>query len=125
MGIIPPRLVHGAIVCSLALGACTSNDAASDATSVTVSSTDDACEVDIDTAPSGDIVFEVTNNGSAVTEFYLYDEVGERIYGEVENIGPGLTRNLTVDADAGEYLTACKPGMIGDGIRAPFTVTDS
>ncbi len=25
--------------------------------------------------------------------------------------------------DGGRYTTACKPGMVGDGIRAPFTVT--
>ena len=25
--------------------------------------------------------------------------------------------------DGGTYTTACKPGMVGDGIRAPFTVT--
>ena len=43
---------------------------------------------------------------------------------EVENIGPGLTRDLVVDAPAGTYVTACKPGMIGEGIRADFTVTD-
>jgi iron uptake system component EfeO len=43
----------------------------------------------------------------------------------VENIGPGLTRNLVVTAPAGKYTTACKPGMQGDGIRAAFEVTDS
>jgi iron uptake system component EfeO len=44
--------------------------------------------------------------------------------GEVENIGPGLTSQLIVEVpDGGTYTTACKPGMIGDGIRAPFTVT--
>ena len=26
---------------------------------------------------------------------------------------------------AGDYFTACKPGMVGDGIRATFTVSDS
>ena len=46
--------------------------------------------------------------------------------GEVENIGPGLTRQLIVEVpDGGTYTTACKPGMVGDGIRAPFTVTGS
>ncbi len=44
--------------------------------------------------------------------------------GEVENIGPGLTRQLIVEVpDGGKYTTACKPGMIGDGIRGDFTVT--
>jgi iron uptake system component EfeO len=44
--------------------------------------------------------------------------------GEVENVGPGLTRQLIVEVpDGGTYTTACKPGMVGDGIRTPFTVT--
>jgi iron uptake system component EfeO len=32
---------------------------------------------------------------------------------------------MTVNAPAGSYFTACKPGMKGDGIRADFTVTES
>ena len=61
-----------------------------------------------------------------MTEFYLLGEDGLRIVGEVENIGPGLTRDLVAARAApGKYFTACKPGMVGDGIRADFTVTDS
>ena len=43
--------------------------------------------------------------------------------GEVENIAPGLTRELLVELPAGTYETACKPGMIGNGIRGALTVT--
>ena len=43
--------------------------------------------------------------------------------GEVENIGPGLSRNLVVDLPKGTYEGACKPGMVGDGIRQTLTVT--
>jgi iron uptake system component EfeO len=43
--------------------------------------------------------------------------------GEVENIGPGLSRNLVVDLEKGTYEGACKPGMVGDGIRQKLTVT--
>jgi iron uptake system component EfeO len=32
---------------------------------------------------------------------------------------------MTVNAPAGTYFTACKPGMKGEGIRADFTVTES
>jgi iron uptake system component EfeO len=60
-----------------------------------------------------------------VTEFYVYGEDGKRIVGEVENIGPGITRELVLKAEPGNYITACKPGMAGDGIRAPFSVSDS
>ena len=67
----------------------------------------------------------MTNTGSQVTEFYLLGEDGLRIVGEVENIGPSITPRLTVNAPAGTYVTACKPGMTGEGIRADFTVTES
>jgi iron uptake system component EfeO len=43
--------------------------------------------------------------------------------GEVENIGPGVSRELHVELSAGKYQTACKPGMSGQGIRGAFTVT--
>jgi iron uptake system component EfeO len=92
---------------------------------LTVSSSDDACELSATSVGSGTLTFEVKNTGSKVTEFYLYAEDGKRIVGEVENIGPGLTRELVVTASPGTYVTACKPGMKGDGIRGTLTVTDS
>jgi iron uptake system component EfeO len=92
---------------------------------ITVDASDDACQVARGEAKAGTITFEVTNKGKRVTEFYLYAE-GDRIMGEVENITPGLTRRLIVEvAEGGKYQTACKPGMVGKGIRAPFTVTGS
>jgi iron uptake system component EfeO len=92
---------------------------------LTVQSTDTECKVSANTAPSGPLTFAVTNGGSKVTEFYLYGEDGLRIIGEVENIGPGITRELVMRVEPGSYITACKPGMIGEGIRAPFSVSDS
>jgi len=113
------------------LAGCTDNapaaagGAAGDARALTVQATDDGCQVSADTAPSGNLTFSVTNGGSLVTEFYLLAADGLRIVGEVENIGPGLSRDLVLGAPAGSYFTACKPGMVGDGIRAPFAVSDS
>ncbi len=110
--------------CTDNTGGDTGSTGESDGT-LSVTSTDDACEVSAQEAPSGNVVFQVTNEGSQVTEFYLYGEDGLRIVGEVENIGPGLTRDLVMNVPPGDYETACKPGMTGDGIRAAFTVTDS
>ena len=107
-----------------ACGSAGSKDVASDRR-LDVVSTDDGCEVSADSAPSGDLVFSVANQGSEVTEFYLYAEDGLRIVGEVENIGPGLQRDLVVRAAPGTYVTSCRPGMAGDGIRTDFAVTDS
>jgi iron uptake system component EfeO len=90
---------------------------------IAVNASDDACKVARTSAGAGTITFEVTNKGSRVTEFYLYAE-GDRIMGEVENVTPGLTRRLIVEvSEAGEYQTACKPGMQGEGIRDAFKVT--
>ncbi len=114
------------------LAACTENagsggsgDAAADDRTITVTSSDDACEISGAEAAAGTLTFEVTNTGTQVTEFYLLGEDGLRIVGEVENIGPNLSRPLVVSAPAGSYQTACKPGMKGDGIRQDFTVTES
>ncbi|HSU34496.1 MAG TPA: iron uptake system protein EfeO [Propionibacteriaceae bacterium] len=92
---------------------------------LTVQATDTACTVSAPQAPSGKVTFSVTNGGAKVTEFYLLGSDGLRIVGEVENIGPGLTRDLVLTAAPGDYFTACKPGMVGEGIRAPFAVSDS
>ena len=112
-----------AAVAVLALSGCVANDAEADgAIPVTSSATD--CAVDTDTATSGNITFDVTNSGDRVTEFYILDEDGLSIVGEVENIAPGVSRTLTVQAQPGSYYTVCKPGMIGEGVgQAEFTVT--
>lgn len=102
------------------------NDSSSEsgaAREITVNATDTACEVSKTETSTGTTTFVITNNGSKVTEFYVYGE-GERVMGEVENISPGLQRKLVVNLNtAGKYQTACKPGMVGDGIRGDFTVT--
>ena len=112
------------------VAACTENTrgddpGSGDARTITVTSTEDGCDLSAVDAPSGTLRFDVTNDGSQVTEFYLLGEDGLRIVGEVENIGPQLSRELVVNAPAGSYVTACKPGMKGDGIRADFTVSTS
>ncbi len=106
------------------LAACgTSDPAEAKGGAIAVDASDDGCKLARTEADAGTITFEVTNKGSRVTEFYLYAE-GDRIMGEVENITPGLTRRLIVEVpEAGEYQTACKPGMQGKGIRDAFTVT--
>ncbi len=114
------------------LAACTDNapapssdDATPNSRALTVQATDTACTVSAGTAPSGKLTFSVTNGGSQVNEFYLLGEDGLRIVGEIENIGPGISRDLVLSAPPGSYFTACKPGMVGDGIRSGFAVSES
>ncbi|MFN8019238.1 MAG: iron uptake system protein EfeO [Acidimicrobiales bacterium] len=107
---------------------CTDDDGGSGASArsgtIEVSSTDDACTLSASSAPSGVVRFQVTNDGSKVTELYLLG-TGDRVVSEVETIGPGLRRELVTEVEPGRYTVACKPGMKGDGIRERFTVTDS
>ena len=111
-----------------ALAGCTDNAPAStpgDLRALSVTASDSTCGLSAQTAPSGTLTFSVTNTGTTINEFYLLAADGLRIVAEVENIGPGLTRDLVLSAPAGSYVTACKPGMVGAGIPAPFVVSDS
>ncbi|MDD7836153.1 iron uptake system protein EfeO [Paenarthrobacter sp. AB444] len=120
-------VIGAAAAVPLVLSACTDNAKTTAATDgpIQVSSTANECKVSTTSASSGNLTFAVKNEGTEVTEFYLLAEDGLRIIGEVENIGPGISRNLVVTAPAGKYTTACKPGMQGDGIRASFEVKES
>lgn len=124
-----PALAVLAVLALPVLAACTESTETGadpgDARTVAVTSSQDACELSATEAPSGTLRFDVSNTGSQVTEFYLLDADGLAIKGEVENVGPQATRQLVLNLPAGDYTTACKPGMTGDGIRAAFTVTDS
>ncbi len=91
---------------------------------IAVKATDTVCEVTRTQSAAGTVTFTIKNEGSKVTEFYVY-AAGDRVMGEVENITPGLSRDFHVELPAGTYETACKPGMIGKGIRGAFTVTGS
>ncbi|SDQ49604.1 iron uptake system protein EfeO [Quadrisphaera sp. DSM 44207] len=89
---------------------------------VAVEATDSSCDVSRTDLESGITTFAISNGGSDVTEVYVYAP-GDRIVTEKENIGPGTSYDLTVDLPEGEYQVACKPGMVGDGIREDITVT--
>ena len=118
---------------ALALTGCTPNTQASSSSSasgtaasdgvITVTASDTACKLSVTTAKAGKVTFKVKNEGTKVNEFYVLGSDGLRIISEVENIGPNLSRDLTVELSEGSYKTACKPGMVGDGIIGDFTVT--
>lgn len=115
----------GVLLATLLTG-CGSSGEADAAPEIAVTATDSACTVATTTLPVGRTTFAVSNQGSKVTEVYVY---GERdgaftsVLGEVEDIGPGTSRDLAVTLSEGRYEVACKPGQTGDGIRQPITVT--
>lgn len=110
---------------ALALAACTQNAPTNASGSIAVTNTDTGCQIAAADAPSGSVVFTVTNQGSEVTEFYLLAEDQQRIVGEVENIGPGITRDLVVLAEPGTYYTSCRTSDTAEQTPTVFTVTDS
>ncbi|GAA3174343.1 iron uptake system protein EfeO [Nonomuraea roseoviolacea] len=89
---------------------------------ITVAASDTECKVAATEVAAGTSTFAITNGGSKVTEFYVF-AAGDRVMAEVENIAPGLTREVVAELPAGAYETACKPGMVGKGIRNPLKVT--
>jgi iron uptake system component EfeO len=113
---------------TLTLAGCSSGSSGSSSSEasaegpITVDAGETSCDVSSAELAAGQHTFSVTNSASQVTEVYVYGE-GDRIMGEVENIGPATKRDLIVDLPAGSYEVACKPGMVGHGNRATLSVT--
>ena len=119
--------VLAAVLIGAGASGCAAKESATDSaagagTEVSVNATDTGCALSVAEATVGPVTFAVTNNGTKVTELYVYGP-GGGVVDEVENISPGLKRDLKVElAEPGTYSVACKPGMVSDGIRADFTV---
>ncbi|WP_328650864.1 cupredoxin domain-containing protein [Micromonospora sp. NBC_00330] len=120
-------LAAAGVLATAGLAACSDSDKGDPAASggpIVVKASDTACEVGSTDLGAGTATFKITNSGAKVTEFYVYAD-GDRVMGEVENIAPGLSRELHVELPAGTYQTACKPGMSGKGIRGALKVSGS
>ncbi|MEU7917496.1 iron uptake system protein EfeO [Micromonospora zamorensis] len=120
-------LAAAGVLATAGLAACSDSDKGDSAATggpILVKASDTACEVGTTDLGAGTATFKITNSGAKVTEFYVYAE-GDRVLGEVENIAPGLSRELHVELPAGTYQTACKPGMSGKGIRGALKVSGS
>jgi iron uptake system component EfeO len=121
---VPRRVavVLAAVPALALLTACGSDGSgAKGAGTISIAANDSSCKPSRTTAPAGASTFSVRNTGGRVTELYVYAP-GDRVVGEVEQVGPGISRELTVELQPGVYQLACKPGMTGDGIRTAFTV---
>jgi len=112
-----------------ALAGCTAKDTtkaenpSGSSAQIAVDASDSACTLSVKQAGTGKRTFVITNNGSKVTEFYVYGK-DDKVLAEAENISPGLQRSLDVEfTEPGTYRTACKPGMVGDGLSAELSVS--
>ncbi len=87
----------------------------------TVVATDDSCTVGVRKLAAGAQTFAIRNEGSKVTEVYVYGS-DDRVMAEAESIKRDGSRDLTVLLRTGLYTVACKPGMTRDEIRQSLTV---
>src|SRR3954470_3754910 len=108
-----PLAIGAVALAGLGLAACGGKDdsrsGAAGAGKIAVTATDTECKVAKAEAAAGTVSFTITNSGSKINEFYVF-AAGDRVMSEVENIGPGVTRELKVELPSGAYQTACKPG---------------
>ena len=99
--------------------------------------------LDSDSAPAGDVTFDVTNDAQQTHEFVVFqtdlaedqlptddeglvDEEGEGVtlVDEIEDIAGGSSQSLTVNLDAGSYVLICNlPGHYQQGMHASFSAS--
>jgi hypothetical protein len=118
-----PAVLAATVLVLPGLTGCTSTGGGD---AIAIEATDSECKVATTSLPAGDISFKIKNNGSKVTEVYVYGRDGSefsKVVTEQENIGPGTSRMMSADLAPGEYEIACKPGQTGDGIRTAIEVT--
>ena len=111
----------------------------------TVSATlaDFSITLDSDSAPAGEVTFDVTNDAQQTHEFVVFqtdlaedqlptdengdvDEEGEGVtlVDEIEDIEGGSSESLTVNLDAGSYVLICNlPAHYEQGMHASFSAS--
>ena len=120
-----------------------STGCSSDSGGIGATEADYSITLDEDTAPAGDVTFDIQNDAGQVHEFVVFktdlapealptddagdvDEKGEGVthIDEVEDIAGGSSGSLTVKLDAGSYVLICNlPGHYKQGMHTGFTVT--
>lgn len=115
-------IIAAAAVFSLATGlsACAPIDVAA---SVAVALKPSSCELSQTSIPAGVTTFSIQNSRDSTGEFYIFKADGQSIAAEVENIGVGLSRNLTAELAAGTYIYACLQTDGEAGMRGNLLVT--
>ncbi len=118
---LPPAAGVGLAVAVVVVGCSSAPPGPSVPAGVSVKASDNACVAEETTFKAGTQTFSISNVGSQATDFYVY-AAGDRVVGEVGNIGPSTGKKLTVALNPGAYQLACKPGLSGKSIRTPIVV---
>lgn len=99
--------------------------------------------LDSNSAPAGEVTFDVTNDAEQTHEFVVFqtdlaedqlptdengdvDEEGEGVtlVDEIEDIEDGSSQSLTVNLDAGSYVLICNiPGHYRQGMHTSFSAS--
>jgi len=127
----------------LGLALVTAGCSSDDEGTVAVTVADFSVTPDPDSAPAGEVTFDITNDAGQTHEFVVFktdlapdqlptdengdvDEAGAGVehVDEVEDIEGGSTKSLTVNLDAGSYVLICNlPGHYAQGMHAGFSVS--
>jgi high-affinity iron transporter len=83
----------------------TNSSGARDAQQITVTAS--GCATDWTGAPSGRTTINVMNQSSHGGEIYLTKATDGAVIGEIEGLGPGTRRSITVDLTPGQYTWRC------------------
>ncbi len=104
--VVPTAVVAvPAVVAALVVALADGKPAA--AQTVTVSESD--CGRGFTAPEPGRRTFQMRNTGDKVSEVYLIDPVGNAVYGEIEGLAPGTTRDLVATIGGGSYAWRCVP----------------
>ncbi|MET9085597.1 iron uptake transporter permease EfeU [Streptomyces sp. NPDC004237] len=75
----------------------------------TVAVSETECGKGFSAPEAGRQTFQMRNTGSKTSEVYLIDPSSNAVYGEVEGLAPGTTRDLVATVSGGTYAWRCVP----------------
>ncbi|MEV5528522.1 iron uptake transporter permease EfeU [Streptomyces prunicolor] len=79
------------------------------ASSETVAVSETECGKGFTAPDTGRQTFQMHNTGDKTAEVYLIDPASNAVYGEVEGLAPGTTRDLVATVAGGSYAWRCVP----------------
>ncbi|MER6083897.1 iron uptake transporter permease EfeU [Streptomyces sp. NPDC001833] len=89
----------------------------------TVAVSETECGKGFTTPKPGRQTFRMQNTGSKTAEVYLIDPSSNAVFGEVEGLAPGTTRDLVATVTGGTYAWRCVPSSGKAVTSAPVTVS--
>ncbi|MGW1198568.1 iron uptake transporter permease EfeU [Streptomyces sp. NPDC002536] len=107
----PAWLVPAAVVAvpAVAAGAVVAFSGSKPAGAQTVAVSEKECGKGFTAPQPGRQTFQMHNTGDKASEVYLVDPATNAVYGEIEGLAPGTTRDLVATVGSGEYAWRCVP----------------